>query len=89
MEKCTFCVQRIRGAQHDARLGDRAVKDGDITPACAQSCPSEAIVFGDLHDKTSRVAQLSEDPRGYHVFEALNTRPGITYLARVVHGQEA
>jgi len=89
MEKCTFCVQRIRGAQHQARLGDRPVQDGDITPACAQSCPSEAIVFGDLHDKTSRVAQLSADPRGYHVFEALNTKPGITYLARVVHEQEA
>ena len=89
MEKCTFCVQRIRGAQHRARLEDRGVADGDITPACAQSCPSEAIVFGDLHDKTSRVAHLSEDPRGYHVFEALNTKPGITYLARVVHEQEA
>jgi molybdopterin-containing oxidoreductase family iron-sulfur binding subunit len=89
MEKCTFCVQRIRGAQNQARLGDRAVQDGDITPACAQSCPSDAIVFGDLHDKTSRVAQLSEDPRGYHVFAALNTRPAVTYLARVVHEQEA
>ena len=89
MEKCTFCVQRIRGAQNRARLDDRTVQDGDITPACAQACPSEAIVFGDLHDKTSRVAQLSQDPRGYHVFEALNTKPGITYLARVVHGEEA
>jgi molybdopterin-containing oxidoreductase family iron-sulfur binding subunit len=89
MEKCTFCVQRIRGAQHKARLENRAVQDGEITPACAQSCPSEAIVFGDLHDKASRVAQLSADPRGYHVLEALNTRPGITYLARVVHGEEA
>ena len=85
MEKCTFCVQRIRGAQNQARLEDRAVQDGDITPACAQSCPSDAIVFGDLHDPASRVAQLSADPRGYHVFEALNTQPGITYLARVVH----
>ena len=65
------------------------MQDGDITPACAQSCPSDAIVFGDLHDKTSRVAQLSEDPRGYHVFESLNTKSGITYLARVVHETEA
>jgi len=84
MEKCTFCVQRIRGAQNRARLEDRTVLDGEIVPACAQSCPSEAIVFGDLHDKTSRVAQLAADPRGYHVFESLNTKPGITYLARVV-----
>jgi len=86
MEKCTFCVQRIRAAQNGARLEDRSVRDGEIVPACAQSCPSEAIVFGDLHDKTSRVARLAGDPRGYHVFEALNTKPGITYLARVVHG---
>src|SRR5438876_9760981 len=72
MEKCTFCVQRIRGAQNRARLEDRNVQDGDITPSCAQACPSEAIVFGDLHDRTSRVAALAQDPRGYHVLEGLN-----------------
>ena len=86
MEKCTFCVQRIRGAQNRARLEDRGVQDGEITPSCAQACPSEAIVFGDLHDKTSRVAALAQDPRGYHVLAGLNTRPAITYLAKVVHG---
>src|SRR5437868_2725369 len=86
MEKCTFCVQRIRGAQNRARLEDRPVADGDITPACAQACPSEAIVFGDLHDPASRVAQLARQPRGYHVLEVLNTQPAITYLAKVVHG---
>jgi anaerobic selenocysteine-containing dehydrogenase/Fe-S-cluster-containing dehydrogenase component len=85
MEKCTFCVQRIRGAQNRARLEDRAVQDGEITPACAQACPSEAIVFGDLHDETSLVARLARDPRGYHVLEGLNTKPAITYLAKVVH----
>ena len=84
MEKCTFCVQRIRGAQNRARLENRAVQDGEITPACAQACPSEAIVFGDLHDRNSRVARLARDPRGYHVLEELNTQPAITYLARVV-----
>ncbi|HEY6809079.1 MAG TPA: 4Fe-4S dicluster domain-containing protein, partial [Gemmatimonadales bacterium] len=89
MEKCTFCVQRIRGAQHQARLADRTLADGDITPACAQGCPSEAIIFGDLNDPKSRVHALSEDPRGYHVLAGLNTRPGITYLARVVAGAEA
>jgi len=86
MEKCTFCVQRIRGAQNRARLEDRNVQDGEITPSCAQACPSEAIVFGDLHDKTSRVAALAQDPRGYHVLAGLNTRPAITYLAKVMHG---
>ena len=86
MEKCTFCVQRIRGAQNRARLEDRNVRDGDITPSCAQACPSEAIVFGDLRDPTSRVSALARDPRGYHVLAGLNTQPGITYLAKVVHG---
>ena len=89
MEKCTFCVQRIRGAQNAARLEDRAVRDGEIVPACAQTCPSEAIVFGDLNDPRSRVSQLAEDPRGYHVLARLNTKPGVTYLARVRAGAEA
>ena len=89
MEKCTFCVQRIRSAEHNARVEDRGLKDGDIVPACAQGCPSEAIIFGDLNDPKSRVHALSEDPRGYHVLAGLNTKPGITYLARVVAGAEA
>jgi len=89
MEKCTFCVQRIRGAQNQARVEDRAVQDGEIVPACAQSCPSEAIVFGDLHDPKSRVHALAQDPRGYHVLAGLNTKPGVTYLARVTAGAEA
>jgi molybdopterin-containing oxidoreductase family iron-sulfur binding subunit len=84
MEKCTFCVQRIRGAQNQARLEDRNVRDGEIVPACAQSCPSEAIVFGDLHDRNSQVYKLAGNPRGYHVLAGLNTKPAVTYLARVV-----
>src|SRR3989440_6466052 len=84
MEKCTFCVQRIRGAQNQARLQDRNVRDGDIVTACQQTCPSEAIVFGDLNDRHSRVYELAGNPRGYHVLAGLNTKPAITYLARVV-----
>jgi molybdopterin-containing oxidoreductase family iron-sulfur binding subunit len=84
MEKCTFCVQRIRGAQNQARLQDRNVRDGDIVPACAQTCPSEAIIFGDLNDRRSQVYRLAGNPRGYHVLAGLNTKPAITYLARVV-----
>ena len=84
MEKCTFCVQRIRGAQNRARLEDRSVKDGDIVTACQQTCPSDAIVFGDLNDHHSRVFELAGNPRGYHVLAGLNTKPAITYLARVV-----
>lgn len=89
MEKCTFCIQRIRGAQHQARLEGRSLKDGEFTTACAQACPSDAIVFGDLHDPGSRVHQSSQDHRGYHVLEELNTRPAITYLAKVTSRVEA
>ena len=85
-EKCTFCVQRIQAGKLEARREGRAVGDGDITPACAQTCPAEAIVFGDLHDPASRVSRLSGAARGYHALEALNTRPAITYLRRSVPG---
>ena len=81
MEKCTFCVQRIQG-KIEARRDGRPLRDGDITPACAQTCPAEAIVFGDLHDPTSRVSQLARDARAFHVLEELNTHPAITYLRR-------
>ncbi len=84
MEKCTFCIQRIRGTQNQARLEDRSIRDGEITPACAQACPSDAIVFGNVNDPTSRVARLHQDPRGYRVLEDLNTRSAITYLAKVL-----
>jgi anaerobic selenocysteine-containing dehydrogenase/Fe-S-cluster-containing dehydrogenase component len=83
MEKCTFCVQRIRFGENAARDEGRPVKDGEIVPACAQTCPARAIVFGDADDPTSRVAALQRDPRGYHVLGEINTLPAITYLARV------
>jgi molybdopterin-containing oxidoreductase family iron-sulfur binding subunit len=89
MEKCTFCVQRIRGAQHQARLEDRKLKDGDVVTACAQACPSNAIIFGDTMDPASRVSQVREDHRGYHILEDLNVRPAVTYLAKVLHHSEA
>ena len=89
MEKCTFCIQRIRGAQHQARLEDRPLADGEFTTACAQACPSNAIVFGDMRDPASRVARLRQDHRGYAVLEDTNTRPAITYLAKVLHPVEA
>ena len=83
MEKCTFCVQRIQEGKDRARDENRPVHDGEITPACAQTCPTQAIVFGDVNDPTSRVSQLSEDARAYHVLGSLNTRPAVTYLRKV------
>ena len=83
MEKCTFCVQRIQAGKDQAKDEQRPPRDGDITPACAQTCPSQAIVFGDLNDPASRVSQLSSDARAYRVFESLNTRPAVAYLKKV------
>ncbi len=89
MEKCTFCVQRIRSAQHQARLEDRPLRDGDVVTACAQACPSGALTFGNVKDGTSRVAIAKQDPRGYHMLEDTNVRPAVTYLAKVLHRTEA
>ena len=83
MEKCTFCIQRIRGAQNQARLEDRPLVDGEFTTACAQACPSDAIVFGNVRDPKSRVVAAKQNPRGYRVLEELNVRSAITYLAKV------
>ena len=89
MEKCTFCVQRIRDAQNIARVEDRAVTDGEITPACAQTCPGDAIVFGNVADPNSRVARVAASGRGYRVLEPLNTQSAVSYLKRVVLEAEA
>jgi molybdopterin-containing oxidoreductase family iron-sulfur binding subunit len=83
MEKCTFCVQRITDGKARAKEEGRFVRDGEIVPACAQSCPTRAIVFGDLKDPQSEVSRWSEDPRRYRIFEQLNTLPGITYLKKI------
>ena len=85
MEKCTFCIQRIRGAQNTARLEDRDLRDGDIKTACMQSCPSGALSFGNVRDPESAVVRWKRDPRGYHMLEELNVRPAVTYLAKVLH----
>ncbi len=84
MEKCTYCIQRIQNGKIQARqTGDGRVHDGDIRSACQEACPTQAIVFGDLNDKNSRVSQLHQDPRAYGVLEDLNIKPRTKYLARV------
>lgn len=84
MEKCTFCVQRIRGAERDAKMEGRQVMDGEIVPACAQTCPGDAIVFGNIRDPNSRVARMAASGRGYQVLGELNTQPGVVYLKKVI-----
>jgi len=90
MEKCTFCIQRIRQAKDTAKDEDRRrVRDGEVTPACVQTCPTEAMVFGDLNDPESRVSKMVGNERSYHVLEELNTSPSVVYLRRVDEDREA
>ena len=84
MEKCTFCVQRIRAAQSNARLESRDLKDGEIITACAQACPSSAITFGNVHDPDAAVVKMRKrDSRGYTMLEETNVQASVTYLAKV------
>ncbi len=88
-DKCTFCVQRIREAKDNAKDEDRRVRDGEIKPACVQTCPSGAMTFGNLLDADSNVSQLTRDHRRYRVLEELNTEPAVIYLKAVRAGAEA
>ena len=81
MEKCTFCIQRIKRGQLDAGKNGQEIKDGDIQPACAQACPTEAIVFGNLAEKDSRVSRLAESKRANKLLEEVGTDPKVIYLS--------
>ena len=84
MEKCTYCTQRIQAARITARNeANRPIRDGEITPACAQACPTQALTFGDANDPSSRVATLVESDRHYKLLALIGTQPRTTYLGRI------
>ena len=84
MEKCTFCVHRIKAARNQSRLENRELKEGDIQTACEQVCPAKAIIFGDLNDPESRVAKIfKEEPRAYGLLEEFNAAPAVRYLTKI------
>ncbi|MBI2374902.1 MAG: TAT-variant-translocated molybdopterin oxidoreductase [Deltaproteobacteria bacterium] len=91
MEKCTYCTQRIEEAKIEAKRdgNDRkALPDGAVTPACAQTCPTKAITFGNINDAKSKVAELKQSERNYEMLQELNIRPRTTYLARITNENE-
>jgi molybdopterin-containing oxidoreductase family iron-sulfur binding subunit len=83
MEKCTFCVQRIMEARQHAAEEGRALRGSDVTTACQQACPAQAIVFGDMNDPGSDVSRHRSHELGYHVLDWVNARPNVTYIARL------
>jgi molybdopterin-containing oxidoreductase family iron-sulfur binding subunit len=87
MEKCSMCVQRIQEAKMEAKRRHLPLADGDVQVACQQSCPAQAIFFGDMNDPQSRVRAAQENPRRYEVLEEFNFRPAVSYL-RVVKNRE-
>ena len=83
MEKCSFCVQRIRRTERDLKNDGRNLRDGELQPACAQTCPTDALVFGNMKDPESRVSKLAKSDRHYKLLENLGTEPNVIYLKKV------
>lgn len=83
MEKCTFCVQRISRKQRELKNEGRDLVDGELKPACVQTCPTDALVFGNLKDPKSKVAKMAKGSRHYKLLESLGTEPNVIYLKKV------
>ncbi len=83
MEKCTFCIQRINDGKRKAKDEGKPLADGAIKSACQQTCPNDAIVFGNMNDRQARVTKLKDDARAFRVLEVLNAKPSISYLTKV------
>jgi molybdopterin-containing oxidoreductase family iron-sulfur binding subunit len=83
MEKCSFCIQNIQSAKLSAKRENRTMKDGDVVTACARTCPSGAIVFGDMNDQNSEISKLYKNERSYHVLEELDVKPSIVYMTKI------
>ena len=84
MEKCSFCIQRIKDAHNRAKNENRKIRDGEVKPACLQTCPTGVFTFGSLMDKESEVSKKVRDKRAYQVMGYLNTKPAVIYLKKVV-----
>ena len=82
MEKCTFCIQRIHRTRDQANAEGRPIRDGEVQPACVQTCPTNALIFGDLNDLESKVSKLARSPRAFRLVEELGTEPSVFYLKR-------
>jgi molybdopterin-containing oxidoreductase family iron-sulfur binding subunit len=89
VEKCTLCHHRLQKARDKARFEGRRLAEGDYVPACVETCPAEAMVFGDLEDPTSAVARLSQGPRAFRLLEELGTEPKVIYLSKGESGGKA
>jgi molybdopterin-containing oxidoreductase family iron-sulfur binding subunit len=83
MEKCSLCIQMTQKTILDAKKEGRTVQDGEFQTACSKACSNGAIVFGDINDKESKVAELQESNRMYHLLESVGTKPNVFYHVKV------
>lgn len=83
VEKCSFCVQRIQEKKAEAKVAGRKLSDGEVQPACVQSCPANALVFGDMNDPESKISKYLKNERNYHLLEELHTLPSVGYLTKI------